>query len=93
MSPEIVEKRGYEGGPSDCWSLGVLLYTIIHKRGPFGDNDDKDLNINIRKCGYVIDEGVPDLTKDLIQNLLVKQPHLRLTPEEILGHEALTSIP
>lgn len=36
MSPEIVEKRGYEGGPSDCWSLGVLLYTIIHKRGPFG---------------------------------------------------------
>lgn len=35
MSPEIVLKREYYGGPSDAWALGVLLFVITCGYFPF----------------------------------------------------------
>jgi serine/threonine protein kinase len=35
MSPEIILKREYYGGPSDTWALGVLLFVITAGYFPF----------------------------------------------------------
>lgn len=35
MSPEITEKKGYLGRPSDIWGLGVLLFFIVTGHFPF----------------------------------------------------------
>jgi len=29
MSPEMVQKKGYEGGPSDIWAAGIVLYLLL----------------------------------------------------------------
>lgn len=35
MSPEIILKREYLGGPSDTWALGVLLFVLTAGYFPF----------------------------------------------------------
>ena len=38
MSPEIILKKEYYGGPSDSWALGVLLFVIACGYFPFKGN-------------------------------------------------------
>lgn len=35
MSPEVILKKEYYGGPNDIWALGVLLFRISSGRFPF----------------------------------------------------------
>ena len=42
MSPEIVNKKQYSK-EIDIWSLGILLYELIHAFSPFAGNN---LNFN-----------------------------------------------
>lgn len=36
MAPEMLDKRGYEGGPIDVWCFGVCLYRVLTGKYPFG---------------------------------------------------------
>lgn len=42
-SPEIVNGRPYKGPEVDSWSLGVLLYTLVHEAMPFDGHDYRTL--------------------------------------------------
>ena len=35
MSPEITRRIEYSGKPSDVWSLGIILYSLLSKKFPF----------------------------------------------------------
>ena len=43
MSPEIVSKKDYMGGPSDVWATGVLLYLLLTGIFPFKSSIEKEL--------------------------------------------------
>ncbi len=43
MAPETVKNEGYDFS-IDVWSLGVLLYELIHSHSPFVV---KDLNVKL----------------------------------------------
>lgn len=51
-SPEIVNGRPYRGPEVDTWSLGVLLYTMVHGTMPFDGQNHKSLVQQISTGNY-----------------------------------------
>ena len=87
MAPEIVKNEGYDFS-IDVWSLGVLLYELIHSHSPFVV---KDLNVNEIENNILSKElrfkkGVSLECRDLIEKMIVLNPNNRLTAEEALNH-------
>ena len=85
MSPEILEGQNYSF-PSDVWSLGVLLYEILHGRTPFGRDNSGSKIEKMRKEEFEIDSKLSPAAKGLIKKLLRYDPEKRATLKEIFEH-------
>ena len=95
MAPEVL-KDTYEGGSSDMWSLGVILYILLSGKPPFDGPNDKAIQRNIlsgknhkfneEDFGHVSEEA-----KDLINRLLERDPKKRITARESLMHPFIVS--
>ncbi|KAM9410794.1 NUAK family SNF1-like kinase 2 [Pholidichthys leucotaenia] len=84
-SPEIVNGRPYRGPEVDTWSLGVLLYTLVHGTMPFDGNNHKILVQQISTGNYRRPKNPSDAS-GLIRWMLMVNPDRRATIEEIAGH-------
>ncbi|XP_029989219.1 NUAK family SNF1-like kinase 2 [Sphaeramia orbicularis] len=84
-SPEIVNGRPYRGPEVDTWSLGVLLYTMVHGTMPFDGNNHKTLVQQISTGNYRKPTNPSDAC-GLIRWMLMVNPERRATIEEIAGH-------
>ncbi|XP_026162286.1 NUAK family SNF1-like kinase 2 [Mastacembelus armatus] len=84
-SPEIVNGRPYHGPEVDTWSLGVLLYTMVHGNMPFDGNNHKTLVQQISTGNYR-KPNKPSDACGLIRWMLMVNPDRRATIEEIAGH-------
>ncbi|XP_061730195.1 NUAK family SNF1-like kinase 2 [Nerophis ophidion] len=84
-SPEIVNGRPYRGPEVDTWSLGVLLYTMVHGTMPFDGNSHKALVQQISTGNYRKPIKPSDAC-GLIRWMLMVNPDRRATMEEIAGH-------
>lgn len=84
-SPEIVNGRPYRGPEVDSWSLGVLLYTLVHGAMPFDGQDHKKLVQQISTGNYRKPTKPSDAC-GLIRWMLMVNPERRATLEEIAGH-------
>ncbi|XP_024862849.1 ribosomal protein S6 kinase alpha-5 isoform X2 [Kryptolebias marmoratus] len=83
MAPEIIE--GGESGHDkavDWWSLGVLMYELLTGGSPFTVDGDENSHTDIAKRICKKDPPFPkdmgQLAKDLIKQLLIKDPKKRL---------------
>ena len=87
MAPEIIKKQRYDES-IDIWSLGVLLYELVHSYSPFvtEDLDTTKIENNIIKQDLKFKEGVSEEFKDLITQLLIKNCEKRIKIEEIYQH-------
>lgn len=87
VSPEILTSVNgqYSGKAADCWSLGVILYTMLVGRYPFHDNDPTLLFCKIRKGDFLMPSSLSPLAKLLITSLLRKEPSERMTAEDVLA--------
>lgn len=74
----------------DIWSLGVIFYLTITKKYPFrGRNEDETIKL-IMDNSYNYDENALDCSdelKDLIKQLLMKNPNQRPSAKEALNHK------
>lgn len=86
VSPEILFKANhtYSGKLADCWSLGVILFTMLAGRYPFHDNNPTQLFSKIRQGTYNIPQTISPLAEFLIRSLLRREPSERLTAEDLL---------
>ena len=87
MAPEIIKKQEYDES-IDVWSLGVLLYELIHSYSPFfsKDLDVKKIGNNITNNNLKFKEGLSQEYKDLVQSLLIKESNERIKIEDIFQH-------
>lgn len=84
-SPEIVNGRPYRGPEVDTWSLGVLLYTMVHGTMPFDGQNHKTLVQQISTGNYRKPSNPSDAC-GLIRWMLMVNPECRATIEDIAGH-------
>jgi serine/threonine protein kinase len=86
MAPEIVN-----GNPHnylvDIWSLGILLYEMIHRKTPFSPKTLKRKNLKPPKFSSDIDPSA----KDLILKILQKNPKERIALDQIFTHSWVTA--
>lgn len=78
--PERITRGSYHALTSEVWSIGILLYDMVHGDVPFGD----DKAIAQRKLFFR-----SDLSKgcvDLIEWCLSRTPEARPNVKEILKH-------
>ena len=97
-APEILAGRPY-GTASDMWSLGCLIYAMLTVALPFPaeDMDSADASPGKRRFHSRVDYSMLDLDfegasiecKDLLSKLLLEEPSLRLTVEQVLEHPFL----
>ena len=90
MSPELIEHRGYNK-EIDVWSLGILLYEMIHGYSPFRPNkpkfNEKDVFENIKRHNLKFGKKVSERCKSLIYNLLAFNKNKRYKVEDIYNSE------
>ncbi|XP_023586076.1 NUAK family SNF1-like kinase 2 isoform X2 [Trichechus manatus latirostris] len=84
-SPEIVNGKPYTGPEVDSWSLGVLLYILVHGTMPFDGNDHKTLVKQISNGAYR-EPPKPSDACGLIRWLLMVNPTRRATLEDVASH-------
>nr|XP_053647371.1 uncharacterized protein LOC128698946 isoform X8 [Cherax quadricarinatus] len=84
-SPEIVKGIPYTGPEVDCWSLGVLLYTLVYGAMPFDGSNFKRLVKQITQGDYY-EPKKPSRASDLIRQMLTVSATKRATIEDICCH-------
>ncbi|CAG9985136.1 unnamed protein product [Clonostachys byssicola] len=88
-APEILNRSGH-GKPADMWSIGVITYTLLSGYSPFQSDNLPDLLEECLSGSVIFHErywkDVSDDAKDFIMNLIVPEPHKRLTSEQALEH-------
>ena len=89
MAPELLRNRDYDY-TVDIWSLGVLLYELLHGFSPFKGTSETYTFGNILQCNYTFRKGISIEAQDLIRGLLQKIPKSRLTWDKIFSHKWIT---
>ena len=87
MAPEMVNEKNY-GKEIDAWSLGILLYEMLHGNSPFKPRKqnftDKDVINNIkRQKSIVFNNNISYECIELIKHLIEKNINKRYSVEDI----------
>jgi len=85
MAPEIVHKKPYDYRV-DIWSLGVLLYELIHGESPYKGRSLPEIVKSLARGLVKFSYNCNSEAKDLIQKLLKQNPNDRLSLQEIMTH-------
>ena len=94
MSPEVMNCKTASCA-ADMWSIGVVTYMLLTGgKSPFYDGSRFKTMAKALRCEFELD--IPELSrtsdeaKDLVVNLLCKEPEERFTAEECMAHPWLS---
>ncbi|BFZ03386.1 hypothetical protein BsWGS_06425 [Bradybaena similaris] len=88
VSPEVLNNQPANFG-SDLWALGCIIYQCLSGSLPFRSGNEYQTFQKIVKAEYDFPEGFNPDAKDLVQELLIVDPALRLGMAKPEGMRAL----
>ena len=87
VAPEILTGDASYTAACDMWSLGVIVYFMLHGYPPFHEEDEAKLFKQIMMADYVIcEDEVGKLAADFINRLLMSNPEKRMTIDDAMKH-------
>jgi len=94
VSPEILRKEGY-GTKADMFSMGVIVFILLGGYPPFNAKNESDLLLMCRRGQFEFDREywgkISYEVKNMIRRLLVVNPDKRLSAEDVLSHQWMTT--
>lgn len=91
VSPEVLTTDSkYSGKSADCWSLGVILFTMLAGRYPFHDPNPSSLIGKIRRGLFQVPNSLSRELKCVIASLLRRDPKERMTSQDLLASHLFT---
>ncbi|KAK9057514.1 hypothetical protein SSX86_022350 [Deinandra increscens subsp. villosa] len=83
VAPEILTKRGYDGGKTDIWSCGIILFVMTAGFLPFNDSNLMMMYKKIYKGEYRCPRWMSPELRRLLSRLLDTKPDTRITVDAI----------
>jgi serine/threonine protein kinase len=83
MAPEIIFKKQQDTS-IDIWSLGILLYELLHNKAPYSGRSMIEVSKKIASKRIDFDSQIAADAKDLILHILKTNPKERPSIKEIL---------
>ncbi|KAL2539973.1 CBL-interacting serine/threonine-protein kinase 20 [Abeliophyllum distichum] len=74
VAPEVINRRGYDGGKADIWSCGVILFILLAGYLPFHDSNIVQMYRKISKAEYRIPNWFPPDVRRLLSRILDPNP-------------------
>lgn len=85
-APEMLKNKLYDGRKVDIWSIGIILYAMVCGYLPFDDKNTQRLYQKVMKSQVTYTKNISSNAKNLINQMLVKDPKKRITIEGIKKH-------
>ncbi|XP_065863189.1 CBL-interacting serine/threonine-protein kinase 7-like [Euphorbia lathyris] len=85
-APEVMARRGYDGGRADAWSCGVILFFLLSAKLPFDDSNMTLMYKKIQRREYQMPSPITKSAKSMINQLLDPNPNTRMSIEQLMNH-------
>ncbi len=91
MSPQALQNNIYTV-KNDIWSIGVIIYQILHGKAPWSCVNEKQLLEEINKNNISILKTITEDLKDFIRKCLVPDEKKRINLKEFSSHPFIVRI-
>jgi len=78
--------KGFQGGPADVWSVGVLIFALLTGCAPFDDSDFQRLRRDVSRNRINYPAYISDQAKGLLKSVLVTDALMRPTVSDLLSY-------
>lgn len=85
-APELLNGTKYIGPEIDVWSLGIVLYVLLHGQVPFDDAEISDLHEKIMKVNFEISSSISDEGQALLKGMICKNSLQRYSMKVVNSH-------
>ena len=84
-APEVINEEPHDPFKADIWSLGVTFYVLLVGKLPWPTEPNKQMLNCINQGHFIIPKNIDPDMSSLIRKMIIVEPELRPTMEEILN--------